>query len=438
MSRRDVLKPFEENKQYMEEMIETGIERNRKGFAEIIVKDSEGNPIKDARIKVKQRTHEFKYGANLFMLDELETPEKNELYKKYYAEAFNMATLPFYWNDLEPEKGKQRYEKGSTKIYRRPTIDLCIEFCEQNGIEPREHALAYDAFFPNWLCNSDVAECKREYERRCKEIAERYGNKINTIEVTNEMLWEKGKTALYEEDDFVEYAFKTARKYFGSNQLVINEIPWIWGANGRTSDNYYSYIANAIHNGAPIDAIGMQYHMFFHEKDELEKTAKYYNPKHLYRIMDLYSKFQKPLQITEITIPAYSNSEEDEAIQAEIIKNLYSIWFSHENIEQIMYWNLVDGYAAFAPQGDMKSGENIFYGGLIRFDFTPKPSYYVIKDLFQKVWHTEEVVSSNEQGKVFFKGFFGKYDVEITVDGKTVNKEINFFKKSKRMFELTL
>ena len=58
-----------------------------------------------------------------------------------------MATLPFYWNDLEPEKGKQRYEKDSPKIYRRPTIDLCIEYCEQNGIEPREHALAYDAFF---------------------------------------------------------------------------------------------------------------------------------------------------------------------------------------------------------------------------------------------------------------------------------------------------
>lgn len=117
-----------------------------------------------------------------------------------------MATLPFYWNDLEPEKGKQRYEKDSPKIYRRPTIDLCIEYCEQNGIEPREHALAYDAFFPNWLCNSDVAECKREYERCCKEISECYGNKINTIEVTNEMLWKKGKTALYEEGDFVEAA----------------------------------------------------------------------------------------------------------------------------------------------------------------------------------------------------------------------------------------
>ena len=75
-----------------------------------------------------------------FMLDELETEEKNKKYKKCFAELFNMATLPFYWRDLEPEKDKQRYDKDSPKIYRRPATDLCIEFCEEHGIEPREHA----------------------------------------------------------------------------------------------------------------------------------------------------------------------------------------------------------------------------------------------------------------------------------------------------------
>ena len=30
------------------------------------------------------KTHDFKYGANLFMLDELETPEKNERYKNVF------------------------------------------------------------------------------------------------------------------------------------------------------------------------------------------------------------------------------------------------------------------------------------------------------------------------------------------------------------------
>ena len=40
---------------------------------------------------------------------------------------FNLATVPFYWNTLEPEYGKPRYAKDSVKIYRRPAPDLCME-----------------------------------------------------------------------------------------------------------------------------------------------------------------------------------------------------------------------------------------------------------------------------------------------------------------------
>ena len=195
-----------------------------------------------------------------------------------------------------------------------------------------------------------------------------------------------------------------------------------------TRDSYYLYIENTLLKGARIDAVGMQYHMFHRLEDEYNATRKYYDPMHLYRIMDLYAKLNKPLQITEVTIPAYSNADEDEQLQAEIIKYLYSIWFSHPNVEQIIYWNLVDGYAAFAPIGDMTCGENYYYGGLIRHDMTPKPAYYAIKDLFQNQWHTDVTVESNEKGTAVFKGFYGKYEAEITADGKTYTKEIEIGK----------
>lgn len=438
-NRRDILGLFEEQKDMCEERVNYGIELHRKGYANIVVKDKDGNVVPGAKVRVKQKTHEFKFGANLFMLDELETDEKNELYKKYFADAFNMATIPFYWNSLEPEKGKPRYDKDSPKVYRRPAIDKCIEFCEENGIEPREHALAYEAFFPDWLVDASVSEIRLAYENRCKEIAERYKDKIPTIEVTNEMDWLHGKTAFYDEPDFVEYCFKTAEKYFPANQLVVNEWTGMpWGEVGRTTDRYYSYIEANMLKGARIDAIGMQYHMFYKAEDEYKETRRFYNPEWLYKRMDLYSRFNKPLQVTEVTIPAYSNSDEDEAIQAEIIEKLYSIWFSHPNMEQIIYWNLVDGYAAFAEQGDMKAGENYYYGGLLRFDMTPKPAYYKIKNLIENVWHTEEELVTNADGKSRFKGFYGNYDVEISVDGKVVNKEISFKKKGKNTIEIEL
>lgn len=436
--RKKVLELFEKNKDYMEERISCGIEQNRKGYAEISVKDAQGNPVSGAKISVKQKSHEFKYGANLFMLDEFENEEKNELYKKYFADTFNMATLPFYWDATEPEKGKTRYAKGSEKLYRRPPIDLCVEFCEKHGIEPREHALAYENFFPNWLRGASVTEVKLALENRYRKISERYKDKIPTIEVTNEMEWRDGKTAFYNEPDYIEWCFKTAEKYFPANQLVVNEHSEVWVNVCRASNWYYSYIEANMLKGARIDAIGMQFHMFFRAEDEYRETRMYYDPVSLYKHMDLYAKLGKPLQITEVTVPAYSNKPEDEAVQAEIIEKLYSIWFSHPNVEQIIYWNLPDGYAAFAPQGDMTAGENYYYGGLLRFDMTPKPAYYVIKNLFEETWHTETEIMSDADGKAGFKGFYGTYELEIEFGGKTVTKEINLIKKSGKRFEIDI
>ena len=239
--RRRVLELFDQQKEQVEKRVAEGIEKYRKGTATVTVTDEAGKPVSGATVRVCQKTHEFRFGANLFMLDELETAEKNEAYKARFSDLFNMATLPFYWDTLEPERGKPRFDADSPRIYRRPAIDRCLAFCEAHGIEPREHALAYDAFFPKWLYEADVPQIKQELERRYAAIAERYKDKIRTIEVTNEMEWTKGKTAFYDEADYVEWCFKLAEKYFPDNQLGINEKTKLcWMANARATDQYYA------------------------------------------------------------------------------------------------------------------------------------------------------------------------------------------------------
>ena len=436
--RRKILEKFEANRDELERSVRAGIEAYRKGGAVVKAVDSDGKPIAGAKVTVRQKNHAFRYGANLFMLDELETPEKNEKYKEAFKRIFNMATLPFYWSDLEPEEGKPRYAKDSPKIYRRPAPDLCIEYCKQNGIEPREHALAYDQFFPEWLYDADIFKIKKKFEQRCAEISARYGADIRTIEVTNETWWAQGKTAIYNDPDFVEYSFKTARKYFGANELSINEHSGVWEDNARTDDRYYMQVENALMKGAEIDAIGMQYHMFHRAEEEYERTRRTYDPNHLRAIMDLYGRFNKPIQITEVTIPAYSNKPEDEQLQAEIIRWLYSIWFSQPQVEQIIYWNLVDGYAAFAPQGDMTAGENYYYGGLMRFDLTPKPAYDMIDTLFNKEWRTNLDIEANADGETSFRGFYGDYELTVQSGDKSVTKSVTLSKTGKNEFTVTL
>lgn len=399
--------------------VERGIEQNRKGRFKAVVRDKNGNPVKNAALRLKQKTHEFRFGANIFMLDELPTDEKNAIYKEKFAALFNLATLPFYWDALEPTPGHTRYAADSEKIYRRPAPDRCLAFCEAHGIEPREHALCYDHFFPTWLSGKSDFEVKRALTRRMREISERYADKIPTIEVTNESYWEKSVTDFYRSPEFVEWCFKTAEKYFPENKLCINEWSEMWEGEGRCVDRYFMQVENALLKGARIDAVGMQFHMFYREEEYYRKTRRQYDPERQLRVLDNFARLGKPIQITEITVPAFTDNAADEQLQADTIEKLYKLWFSHPAVEQIVYWNLADGYAAFTTPGNMTEGENYYRGGLLRYDLGEKPAYKTLDRLINREWRTDTTVTTDENGCATLCGFYGDY--ELTNGNKTVS-----------------
>ena len=420
-----VLKRFRLHSADTDARVKAGIEANRKGPMLFTFKDTAGKTLENVHVKVVQKTHDFKYGADIFMLDEIgDSKEKNEAYKEHFAAAFNLATVPFYWKDLEPEEGKTRYAKGSPKIYRRPPPDLCIEWCEAHGIEPKAHCLNYASQSPDWV-RGDIQKEKYLLEKRFRELAERYAKRVPMWEVTNETFWGKDhqEANFYHEPDFVEWSFKLAERYFPANHLVINEWSNLWGDtwNHRSRGRYYMQIERAMLKGARIDSVGMQFHMFFDADKSVSSTRQFYDSQCLFDVMDTYAALGRPIQITEITIPAYSNDPGDEEVQADILRELYRIWFSHPAMEAIIYWNLPDGYAWGAEPGDMAAGENRYYGGLCRFDMTPKPAFNVVKDLFGKEWRTN--FERDVGGEFAFRGFKGTYELEATANGKTVHRE---------------
>jgi len=437
------VKGFRENKTWIEDRVNTGIEANRKGYARLSFVDEQGNPVENVQITMEQKTHDFKFGCNLFMLDELETPEKNAEFKKRYAEMFNLATLPFYWCDLEPEQGKPRFSKDSPKLYRRPAPDLCLEYCEEHDIEPKLHCLNYDQWTPNWV-PMDSESVKILLDKRIKEIAERYADKIPSMEVINETLCGEyynrsfaHSTLFFREPDIMEWSFAHARNYLPTNRLIVNEATGhVWDRFKYNRSAYYMQIQRALLKGATIDSIGMQYHLFYKTLDAVKAAKNVYNPANIFAVMDQYADFRKPMQITEVTVPAYSQDPEAEQMQAEVITNLYKIWFSHANMEAIVYWNMIDGYAAFAEQGDMTSGENMYHGALLRYDMTPKPAYYALYDLIHKTWHTH--VEQTVNGRADIKGFYGEYDVTATVNGKTVTTQIHLKKGHNNQFTIQI
>ena len=70
------LKYFNEQKELTDIRIKNGIELYRKGDAEITFITATGILPQNITIEIEQKNHEFKFGANLFMLDEFECKEK--------------------------------------------------------------------------------------------------------------------------------------------------------------------------------------------------------------------------------------------------------------------------------------------------------------------------------------------------------------------------
>ena len=169
---------YDEDKGNIDTKIAEGIEKYRKGHCRVRFVDKNGNSVAGKKVKLTQKTHDFKYGANIFMLDEFESEEDNLEYRRFFKEYFNLATVPFYWDGLEAEEGNPRYDKNSQKVYRRPSPDLCMNYCEENGVTPKLHCLVYDKFTPEWLQKLSLEEVKKKYEERFRQIAERYSGRM--------------------------------------------------------------------------------------------------------------------------------------------------------------------------------------------------------------------------------------------------------------------
>lgn len=435
MAREDIiLKHFKEQQDKTDYRVKTGIELYRKGDLQLKIVDKNGEAVKGAKVEIDLKNHEFRHGANIFMLDEFENEEKNAIYREKFKSVFNLATVPFYWSDLEPEQGKPRYAKDSPKVYRRPAPDLCVEYCKENNIEPKCHCLNYDNFLPEWLYDASVEYHKEMLEKRFYELSERYSKDIPSWEVTNETFcpyfeyagYGRHYSKFYHEDDFVEWSFLTADKYFHKNRLIINDYAvWGGGFNGNRSP-YFMQIERLLSNkSVHLDSIGFQQHHFSPIEKEPDLAFERCNPEFVFDVLDKYATFGKKLQITEMTLSAYSSEKVDEDVQAEMLRQLYSIYFSHPAMEAVIYWNLVDGYAAFAPLGDMTAGENKYHGGLMNHDMTEKPAFKVLYDLFHNQWHTKAQTVTDYGGVAKLRGFYGDYDMTIIANGKKYDIKYN-------------
>ena len=446
--------------------IDADIEKYRKADGEIVLNDIKRN----SEVKIEQISHEFIFGAHIFNFNQLGKKEYNDRYKELYGTLFNRATVPFYWKELELEQGKPRFatEQRDTEEFwnnckdpydqphwRRPSTDQLVEFCEQKGIQMHGHVLVWGnrkfqrpswyfnlftekeraehkRLFPNepnrfrskdaqsdeWTAMSfeEVAQTFPDYaktmplvmENRIKQIAERYKGRLQSWDVVNESALDYDQDFLPENHsisksrygltygDYPYHALKCAEKYFPAEvKLNINDY--------HRKPGYTAQVKRLQERGCKIDVMGIQMHLFnVQHCMDIANGAKIQTPSQVREYIGWASEANIPLHLSEVTITAPSQDERGFMIQGIIAQQLYRLWFSQEKMMGITWWNVVDNCG-------VKLEPTV--SGLFHRDMKEKPCYYALDQLINHEWKTNLSVKPNDEGKVQFRGFKGKYRI---------------------------
>jgi endo-1,4-beta-xylanase len=354
-----------------------GAEEYRKGTATVRVVDAAGKPAAGASVKVELVRHEFLFGCNIYMFDRFKTATENNAYKQRFADLFNFATVGFYWQSYEPERGKPNYAY----------TDQVVAWASEHAIRLKGHPLLWDheAGVPRWSTGQPATDVQKA---RVQEIVRRYAGRIEFWEVVNEPAHATGVK--------INEPYRWAREADPKAALIVND--YYVMANGYPP--FFDLLTKAKAAGVPFDGIGIQAHEPRAERFALDRVQ---------RTLDQYATLGKLLYITEFS-PA-SGGEKitgshrqgawDEAAQAEYAERFYRVAFGHPAVAGITWWDLCD------------NGSWLKGGGMLRADLTPKPVYEALQRLIHTEWQTRVAGKTDADGKFTFRGFRGQYAVNV-------------------------
>ena len=404
--------------------IDRNIEIFRKGDAEIEVVDRANRPICGATVQLRQVGHQFLFGANAFVLGQLGSTERNRAYEEAFVRLFNFATVPLYWAGTEPVEGELRYAEGSREIWRRPPVDRFLPWAEKHGITLKGHPLLWHSHNPDWL-PKDPAAVKQLWQKRFREIAERYAGRIPIFDVVNESQTVYRTFPLYSEDRaYVAWAFREVAPLFPKDTvLMINEGPRFNGVPAAES-RFFAQIQALLAGGLAIRGIGFQQHYF--RRERLEAALQRIQPATWLDSYEEHGAFNLPLYLSEVTIP--SEGADGLALQAEVLRHHYRLWFAAPRMAGITYWNFADGTAV--------EGENEARSGLVDEAMQPKPAYRELERLIHTEWMTQAERRTDDAGATGFRGFFGRYRVTVSHDGRTKTFDLRHEREGARRHRL--
>lgn len=394
------------------------IEQVRKGAAIIELRGTDGKPIPQASVEVRQVTHDFKFGNYI-------RPRHygNQRYLSHFKELFNYVQL------LEFNWGQYEVEEGRPQLHNR--LQFLNKWCIPNGYRSYYgHMLVWtpdnikDDYppVPAWSFRYDKEAQYRLLKQRIQREVKDYRSFDILWDVVNEAVhtrvwggwdkdgWVQNRTPepmdqIYQ---YVKDALMWAREANPDARLMINDYSVI--PKGRFQERYKELIDRLRANRVPLDAIGIQGH-------EPYKGAYWNSPEELWDAYDLFGQQTGlPVYITELWQVSdetkeirggYRTGKWNQLNQADAIEEFYRVSFAHPSVDAIIYFGLADD--------DVEQPG----AGVLDAAYRPKLAWNRLKSLIWDEWITRQRGQTSAAGAYGFTGFYGQYELTVTAKGRS-------------------
>ncbi len=391
--------------------------------------DNDGTPLPEGtKVKIQQTRHEFLFGCGIFKHFSDNTPPLNTTHENYFTELFNYATIGFFWWWYEPEQGQCRHER----------TEHFIRWAKKNNIKLQGSPVAWNYQDPDWLPKDPQKALQLQFER-VRDILSRYQDDIDSWILVNEATHVDREDRLKNAPilvkavqqmgltPYVKKVFRIARQADPDDEMVINDY--------RHDPAFENVVLKKLvdDEGKPLyDTIGLQSHQ--------HRGA--FPLEHVWEVCERFAKYGKPLHWSEVTFLSgkegwfltkddpdfkWASTPEGEKRQAEQAVRFYKVLFSHPAVSAITWWQLSDKWAwQEAP------------AGLLHEDMTPKPAYHALHNLIKNEWWTKTEKSTDANGTITFRGFFGDYRIQVTEDDKTLQADLKLNKQAEKSMKIQL
>jgi len=417
------------------------IERYRKGDATLQVVDENGKPLENAGVTVAQTSHDFMFGASLDQIRQLDP------YELLRPAGVNLALISLYWSETEPSLGHYNLDTWST---------LGLASLKDKGIRVGAEILVNLERGPEtWdtgLISLGYEDLKAKIHEHASKIALHYADYVDYWIVTgNPNNAESSLGFTMEQNlELIRIAVAAVRSADPTAEVLLKfDTPCGWNDGpsytglGEFPVDQFTYASRLDQYGIDHDGIALSF-----KYGSLWETGPgtYENMRRgvaahpfrdlgsISRLLDSYVALSEPIHVTEFNAPSNFTSDWgywhsrswDEELQAEWVERFYTIAFSKPLVREITYHNVIDETFQEAGQG------------LLEADYSPKRSFYTLKQLVTHNWTTRLLTTTDADGQVEFRGFAGDYNITISTNDFTLNYTIHVNEQTTQLFVINL